>query len=62
MMEVHFTPEVEKKLVELAARTGREARELVQDFVANCVGELADVRAMLNSRYDGSQKRQVATH
>ena len=30
-MEVHFTPELEKKLSELAALTGREAHELVQD-------------------------------
>lgn len=51
-MEVPFTPEVEKKLTELAALTGREAHELVQDLVAGCVDELADVRAMLNARYD----------
>ncbi|HUQ95936.1 MAG TPA: hypothetical protein VM120_29935 [Bryobacteraceae bacterium] len=51
-MEVHFTPEVERKLNELAARSGRPADELVQDAVAGFVDELADTREMLDSRYD----------
>ena len=58
-MEVHFTPELEKKLAELAALTGRETPELVQDLVAGCVDELADVRAMLNSRYDDLKSGRV---
>ena len=33
-MEVHFTPELEKKLNDLAASSGRPADELVQDAVA----------------------------
>ena len=51
-MEVHFTPELEKRLNELAAKTGRGADELVQDVVAGYVDELANVREMLDSRYD----------
>ena len=33
-MEVHFTPELEKKLHELAAQRGQETDELVQDALA----------------------------
>ncbi len=51
-MEVHFTPEVEEKLNELAARSGRPADELVQDAVAGFVDELAQTREMLDARYD----------
>jgi predicted DNA-binding protein len=51
-MEVHFTPEIEKRLADLAAQTGRGADELVQQVVAGYVNELATVRNMLDSRYD----------
>ncbi|MSO30599.1 MAG: hypothetical protein EXQ48_06575 [Acidobacteria bacterium] len=51
-MEVHFTPDLEKKLNELAAKTGRDADEIVQDVVAGYVDELAGVREMLDGRYD----------
>ena len=51
-MEVHFTPDLEKKLNELAAKTGRGADEIVQDVVAGYVDELAGVRGMLDGRYD----------
>jgi hypothetical protein len=50
-MEVHFTPDLEKKLNELAAKTGRGADEIVQDVVAGYVDELAGVREMLDGRY-----------
>ena len=52
-MEVHFTPETERKLKDLAAQNGRAtADELVQDVVEGYFDELANVRDMLNSRYD----------
>lgn len=51
-MEIHFTPEIEKRLAELAAQSGRGADELVQQVVAGYVNELATVRNMLDSRYD----------
>ncbi len=50
-MEVHLTPELERKLNDLAAQTGRGTGELVQDAVAGFVDELAGVRGMLSSRY-----------
>ena len=51
-MEVHFTPELEKKLNDLAVRTGRATDDLVQDVVAGYVDEVAAVHEMLDSRYD----------
>ena len=51
-MEVSFPPELEKKLRELATRTGRPADELVQVAVAGFVDHVADTRDMLDRRYD----------
>ena len=51
-MEVHFTPELEKKLNDLAALSGRPAGELVRDAVAGLVDEMAETRDMLDRRYD----------
>lgn len=58
-MEVQFTPEVEKKLNELAALSGRPALELVQDAVAGFVDELAETREMLDRRYDDIKSGKV---
>jgi predicted DNA-binding protein len=51
-MEVHFSPETERQLKDLAGLTGRAPGDLVQDVVAAYVEELAQVRATLDSRYD----------
>jgi hypothetical protein len=51
-MEVHFAPDLEQKLKEIAARAGQDADALVQDVVAGYVDEVAAVRAMLDGRYD----------
>ena len=51
-MEVHFTPELEKKLNDLALLSGRPADDLVQDAVAGLVDELAETRTMLDRRYE----------
>lgn len=58
-MEVHFTPELEKKLNDLAALSGRPADELVQDAVAGLVDELAETRDMLDHRYDDLKSGRV---
>lgn len=58
-MEVNFAPEIEKKLNEIATRTGRPAAELVQDAVARYVDDLADTRNMLDSRYDDMKSGKV---
>jgi predicted transcriptional regulator len=58
-MEVHFTPETEKKLRDLAAQSGRGTDEIVEDAMAGYVAELAQTRAMLNSRYDDLKSGRV---
>jgi predicted transcriptional regulator len=51
-MEVHFTPDVEKKLNDLAAQSGRDPNDLLQDALAAYFDELVQTRDMLNNRYD----------
>jgi hypothetical protein len=51
-MEVHFKPDLQAKLDELATETGRPAGELLEDVVAGYFDELVRTRDMLNSRYD----------
>ena len=58
-MEIHFTPDIEKKLNDLAAQSGRPADELVQDAVAGMFDELAETRDMLDRRYDDIKSGRV---
>ncbi len=59
-MEVHFTPETEKKLNDLAAQCGRgTADKLVQDLVEGYIDELAQTREMLRSRYEDLKSGRV---
>ena len=58
-MEVHFAPETEKKLNDLAAQSGRRADEVLQDALAGYFEEVAQTREMLNSRYDDLKSGRV---
>jgi hypothetical protein len=58
-MEIHFTPETEKKLKDLSAQSGRGTDDLVEDAMAGYVDELAQTREMLNSRYDDLKSGRV---
>ena len=58
-MEVHFAPDLQAKLDQLANETGRPTGELVEDVVAGYVDELAQTREMLNSRYDDLKSGRV---
>jgi predicted transcriptional regulator len=58
-MEVHFRPETESRLQELAAKTGRAPDDLVEDAMAGYLQELAQVREMLDSRYDDLESGRV---
>lgn len=58
-MEVHVTPEMAKKLTDLAATTGRGADELVQDALAGYLEELAVLRDTLDTRYDDLKSGRV---
>jgi predicted transcriptional regulator len=51
-MEVHFKPETESRLNELASKSGRPTHELVEDAMAAYLAEVSQVRGMLDSRYD----------
>ena len=51
-MEVHLAPELEARLNEMSSKTGRATEELVQDAMAGYLADLADVREMLDRRYD----------
>lgn len=52
-MEVHFPPDVQAKLDQMARDTGRRSDELVQDAVMGFFDDLADTREMLERRYRG---------
>ena len=59
-MEVHLTPQTEQKLKEIAAKTGREADDLVESAVAGYLQELTQVEEMLDGSYadlDSGRKR-----
>lgn len=58
-MEVHLAPDVEKKLNDLAAQSGRGTDELVQDALAGYLDELAQTKGLLNSRYDDLKSGRV---
>jgi len=58
-MDVHFTPDIEAKLNALAMATGRAVDEFVQDALAGYFEELAQVRSMLDGRYDDIKSGQV---
>ena len=59
-MEVQFPPDVEKKLNDLAAQSGRgTAAALVQDVVEGYFEELAQTRQMLDGRYDDIKSSKV---
>lgn len=58
-MEVHFTPDVQAKLEQLARETGRPSDELVVDAVTGLFNELAFTREMIDRRYDDLESGRV---
>lgn len=58
-MEVQLTPELEKKLNDLAELSGRPADEIVQDAVAGLFDDVSETRDMLDSRYDDIKSGRV---
>ena len=51
-MDVHFRPETESRLQELASKSGRPPSDLIEDAMAGYLQELTQVRDMLDGRYD----------
>lgn len=58
-MEVHFTPETEKKLKDLSTESGRRTDDLVEDAMAGYFDEVLQAREMLNRRYDDLKSDRV---
>jgi predicted DNA-binding protein len=58
-MEVHLSPETEFRLNELASQSGRPTDDLVEDAMAGYLAEVAEVRRMLDSRYDDIKSGRV---
>jgi predicted DNA-binding protein len=59
VMEVHFRPETESRLTELASKSGRSPDDLLEDALAGYLTEVADIRAMLDGRYDEIKSGQA---
>jgi predicted DNA-binding protein len=51
-MEIHFKPETESRLNELASKSGRRPDDLVEDAMAAYLTEVAELRNLLDGRYD----------
>jgi predicted DNA-binding protein len=58
-MEVRMKSETESRLNELAKTSGRPVEELVEDALTAYWTEAAEVRAMLDSRYDDIKSGRV---
>jgi hypothetical protein len=58
-MEVHFKPEVQAKLEQMAQQAGCASEDLVEDAVTVYVDELACAREMLDQRYDDLETGKV---
>jgi len=58
-MEVHFTPEVQTKLDQMARETGSRGDEVVENVVAGFFDELAFTRQTLDRRYDELESGRV---
>ncbi len=58
-MEIRLKPETQSRLNELATKSGRPADDLVEDAMAVYLTEVAEVRNMLDSRYDDIKSGRV---
>ena len=58
-VEVRLKPDTESRLNELASQSGRPTDELVEDAMAGYLGEVVEVRGLLDSRYDEIKSGRV---
>lgn len=58
-MEVHVSPELAKKLNDLATASGRAPDDLVEDAVAAYLEEVGALRETLDRRYDDLKSGRV---
>ena len=58
-MEIRLKPETQSGLNELALKSGRPPDDLVEDAMAAYLAEVAEVRNMLDGRYDDVKSGRV---
>ena len=58
-MEVHFRPDTESRLQDLASKSGRPPSDLIEDAMAGYLQELGQVRDMLDGRYEDLKTGRV---
>ena len=58
-MEVHVTPELARKLNDLATTSGRAPEQIVEDALVGYLEEAAALRQTLDSRYDDLKTGRV---
>jgi predicted DNA-binding protein len=58
-MEIRLKPETESRLNELASKSGRRTDDLVEDAMAAYLIEVAELRNMLDGRYDDIKSGRV---
>ena len=58
-MEVHFKPDVQAKLEQMARETGVPSEELMEDAVVGLFDELAFTRQTLDRRYDDLESGRI---
>ena len=56
---MHLNPELQAKVEQLAAETGRSTDELVEEAISGYFDGLAQTRQMLDSRYDDIKSGKV---
>jgi predicted transcriptional regulator len=61
-MEVHFAPEIEKKIAESAAQQGRNPDELVQEVVARHFDEESRFIEAVRHGEEALQRGEYLTH
>ena len=58
-MEVHFSPDVQDKLEQMARDTGRRSEYLVENMVTEMLDALVITRQTLDRRYDDLESGRV---
>ena len=58
-MEVHFKPDVQAKLEQMARESGRPSSELFDDAVTGYFDELAHTRELLDRRFGDLESGRV---
>jgi predicted transcriptional regulator len=58
-MEVHFTPDIQAKLDQMARDSGRRSEELLEEAVIGLYYEMAYTRETLDRRYEDLESGRV---